>query len=128
MQHVLNVGSSTSHETSVPSVAYSRRVLLLGPCVYLVIINSFPCSGASGVAPQGGGGGGGGASETELERRGGQGEGGHSEGELDIILQEQLARLRSSWYRAPDRGAASPRPVRCRLAGDLTWAGGGTPH
>ena len=50
------------------------------------------------VALQGGGGGGGGASESELERRGGQGEGGHSEGELDIILQEQLARLRSSWY------------------------------
>ena len=73
------------------------------------------------VAPQGGGGGGGGASESELE-------GGHSEGELDRILQEQLARLRSSWYCAPDRGAASPRPVRCRLAGDLTWAGGGTPH
>ena len=27
-----------------------------------------------------------------------QGEGGHSEGELDRILQQQLARLRSSWY------------------------------
>ena len=59
------------------------------------------------VTPQGGGGGGGGASsscessEGELER-GGQGEGGRTEGELDIILQEQLARLRSSWYRETD--------------------------
>ena len=37
--------------------------------------------------------------ETEAEaiERGGQGEGGHSEGELDRMLQEQLARLRSSW-------------------------------
>ena len=55
------------------------------------------------VVPQGGGGGGGGvsssseSSEGELER-GGQGEAGHSEGELDRMLQEQLARLRSSWY------------------------------
>ena len=55
------------------------------------------------VVPQGGGGGEGGvsssseSSEGELER-GGQGEAGHSEGELDRMLQEQLARLRSSWY------------------------------
>ena len=49
------------------------------------------------VATQGGGGGGGGASESELTR-GGQGEGAYSEEGLDIILQEQLARLRSSWY------------------------------
>ena len=49
------------------------------------------------VATQAGGGGGGGASEGELTR-GGQGEGAYSEEGLDIILQEQLARLRSSWY------------------------------
>ena len=56
---------------------------------------SFPAV-EQAVAPQGGGGGG--ASESELERRGVQGGRCHSEGELDRILQEQLARLRSSWY------------------------------
>ena len=56
---------------------------------------SFPAV-EQAVAPQGGGGGG--ASESELERRGVQGERCHSEGELDRILQEQLARLRSSWH------------------------------
>ena len=35
--------------------------------------------------------------EAEAIERGGQGEGGHSERELDRMLQEQLARLRSSW-------------------------------
>ena len=38
-----------------------------------------------------------GQAEAEAIERGGQGEGGHSEGELDRMLQEQLARLRSSW-------------------------------
>ena len=38
--------------------------------------------------------------EAEALERGGQGEGRHSEGELDRILQEQLARLRSSWSHA----------------------------
>ena len=55
-----------------------------------------PLAVEQAVAPQGGGGGG--ASESELERRGVQGGRCHSEGELDRILQEQLARLRSSWY------------------------------
>ena len=41
-----------------------------------------------------------GQAEAEAIERGGQGEGGHSEGELDRILQEQLARLRSSWSHA----------------------------
>ena len=40
---------------------------------------------------------GGGASEGELERGRHAPEGGYSDGELDRILQEQLARLRSSW-------------------------------
>ena len=52
------------------------------------------------VAPQGGGeGGGGGTSKADpidLETEE-HGDGGHSDGELDRILQEQLARLRSSW-------------------------------
>ena len=54
------------------------------------------------LVPQGEGGGGGGPPEADpikLETEE-QGEGGlHSEGELDGILQEQLARLRSSWSR-----------------------------
>ena len=41
-----------------------------------------------------------GQAEAEAIERGGQGEGSHSEGELDRILQEQLARLRSSWSHA----------------------------
>ena len=43
---------------------------------------------------------GGGASEGELERGRHAPEGGYSDGELDRILQEQLARLRSSWSHA----------------------------
>ena len=97
-----------------------------------------PLAVEQAVAPQGGGGGtGGGKSESELERgyfdqrafkrwsalltqtKSRQGEGGHSEGELERILQEQLARLRSSWYCAPGIGAAPPAtPVRCRPAGN----------
>ena len=86
-----------------------------------------PLAVEQAVAPQGGGGGtGGGKSESSLERgysdqrafkrwsalltqtKSRQGEGGHSEGELERILQEQLARLRSSWYCAPGIGAAPP--------------------
>ena len=53
------------------------------------------------VAPQGGGGGGGGASQGPIDLEAGeQGEGGHSEGELDRMLQEQLARIRGSWSHA----------------------------
>ena len=60
------------------------------------------------VAPQGGGGGrrgggggGGGASQGPIDLEAGeQGEGGHSEGELDRMVQEQLARIRGSWSHA----------------------------
>ena len=46
----------------------------------------------------GGEGGGEGASEADpIDLKPGLGEGGHSEGDLNQIMQEQLARLRSSW-------------------------------
>ena len=53
------------------------------------------------VAPRGGVGGGDGASKAapiDLETGEGGKEGGRSEGELDKMMHEQLARLRSSWY------------------------------
>jgi hypothetical protein len=51
------------------------------------------------VAPHAGEGAGGGPGGADLSRPGeGSGEGGFRKGDLDRILQEQLARLRSSWY------------------------------
>ena len=49
-------------------------------------------------ATDGGEGGGEGTSEDDpIDPKSGLGEGGHSEGDLNQIMQEQLARLRSSW-------------------------------
>ena len=48
--------------------------------------------------PDGGEGGGEGTSEADTTHlKSGLGEGGQSEGDLNQIMQEQLARLRSSW-------------------------------
>ena len=58
-----------------------------------------PAAVEPAVAPHAGEGAGGGPGGADLSRPGeGSGEGGFRKGDLDRILQEQLARLRSSWY------------------------------
>ena len=69
------------------------------PVVSRSLSSPLPAAVEPAVAPHAGEGAGGGPGGGDLSQPGeGSGEGGLSKGELDKILQEQLSRLRSSWY------------------------------